>query len=51
MAAGVLFVKEAGGRVSDFSGTASTIYTKQVLASNGLLHDAMVGILQKGLKH
>ena len=51
MAAGVLFVREAGGRVTDFAGAESTIYTKQVLASNGLLHDAMVDILQKGMRH
>jgi myo-inositol-1(or 4)-monophosphatase len=50
MAAGVLLVREAGGRVTDFVGMESTIYNKQVLASNGIIHDAMLGILSKGLK-
>lgn len=48
MAAGVLFVREAGGRVTDFAGGESTIYKKQVLASNGLIHEAMVQVLRKG---
>lgn len=49
MAAGILFVNEAGGKVTDFSGTASSIYNKQVLATNGLIHEAMLGVLKKGM--
>jgi myo-inositol-1(or 4)-monophosphatase len=49
MAAGVLFVQEAGGKVTDFSGATSSIYNKQVLASNGIIHDAMLGVLRKGV--
>ncbi|MER3524929.1 MAG: inositol monophosphatase [Ignavibacteria bacterium] len=48
MAAGLLFVREAGGRVTDFAGAESTIYKKQVLASNGIIHDAMLHVLRKG---
>ncbi|MBI5473997.1 MAG: inositol monophosphatase [Ignavibacteriae bacterium] len=48
MAAGILFVREAGGRVTDFAGAESTIYKKQVLASNGAIHDSMLRILSKG---
>jgi myo-inositol-1(or 4)-monophosphatase len=48
MAAGVLLVREAGGMVTDFSGTQSTVYNKQVLATNGVLHEAMLKVLQKG---
>lgn len=48
MAAGVLFVREAGGKVTDFLGSESTIYKKQVLASNGVIHDAMLSVLSKG---
>ena len=48
MAAGVLLVQEAGGTFSDFRGAASTVYTKQVLATNGLLHDKLVAILERG---
>ncbi len=48
MAAGILFVTEAGGKVTDFSGTPSSIYNKQVLATNGLIHEAMLAVLKKG---
>ncbi len=48
MAAGILFVREAGGRVTDFNGQETSIYKKQVLASNGTIHDAMLRILSKG---
>ena len=48
MAAGVLFVTEAGGTVTDFTGKASSIRKRQVLASNGVIHEAMLGILNKG---
>jgi myo-inositol-1(or 4)-monophosphatase len=47
MAAGVLFVNEAGGRTTDFTGTALNIYNKRVLATNGLIHDAAIEILKK----
>jgi len=50
MAAGMLFVREAGGRVTDFLGAESTIYKKQVLASNGIIHDAMLNVLKKGME-
>lgn len=45
VAAGVLLIEEAGGRVTDFSGGPLNIYTPKVLASNGLLHDAMMRVL------
>ena len=45
VAAGVLLIEEAGGRVSDFNGRALDIYTPKVLASNGLVHDAMMKVL------
>jgi myo-inositol-1(or 4)-monophosphatase len=47
MAAGVLCIQEAGGRVTDFFGHPSNIYKKQVLASNGAIHDAMLDILKR----
>ncbi len=50
MAAGVLLVQEAGGRFTDFYGAPSTVYNKQVLATNGLIHDKVVEILALGLK-
>lgn len=49
-APGLLFVKEAGGMITDFSGNEFTIdfSCKDVLASNGKVHDKILEIL-KGL--
>lgn len=41
-AAGVLMIEEAGGRVTDFSGGPFQLNSRETLASNGLIHDAMV---------
>jgi myo-inositol-1(or 4)-monophosphatase len=41
-AAGVLIVEEAGGRVSRFDGSAFRIDSSETLASNGLVHEALV---------
>jgi myo-inositol-1(or 4)-monophosphatase len=46
MAAGALFVTEAGGRVSNMTGAPLDIYRKSVVASNGLIHEEMLGILR-----
>jgi myo-inositol-1(or 4)-monophosphatase len=45
VAAGVLLVEEAGGRVTSFTGGALDIYTPKVLASNGLIHNEMMRVL------
>jgi myo-inositol-1(or 4)-monophosphatase len=45
IAAGVIIVEEAGGRISDFSGRPFHIYKKQILATNGLIHKEMLDIL------
>ncbi len=45
-AAGVLIVEEAGGRVSDFAGGPWLIDSRQTLASNGLIHEALIGEMQ-----
>lgn len=49
MAAGVLVLQEAGGKYTDFRGFPSTIYNKQMLASNGLIHEKMGEVLKRGL--
>jgi myo-inositol-1(or 4)-monophosphatase len=49
MAAGALLVQEAGGTLSDFAGNPFTIYQKEILASNGLIHEAMGGVLKKSM--
>jgi len=40
-----LLIEEAGGLVTDFEGGKLDIYTPKVLASNGLVHDAMRRVL------
>jgi myo-inositol-1(or 4)-monophosphatase len=47
MAAGVLFIREAGGVVTDFAGAPSSIYKKQVVATNGIIHEAMLRVLKR----
>src|SRR5215467_15659562 len=46
-AAGVVILEEAGGRVTDFSGGTFSVYGKQIIASNGLIHDEMISVLQR----
>ena len=41
-AAGVLIVQEAGGRVTDFAGAAFNIDSRETLATNGLVHGALM---------
>jgi len=45
MAAGVLIVREAGGRVTAFDGGPFSIYGSHILATNGEIHQQMVDIL------
>jgi len=45
MAAGVLLIEEAGGRVSNYQNEPLSIYSKQVLTTNGLVHEAMMRVL------
>jgi myo-inositol-1(or 4)-monophosphatase len=47
VAAGALIVTEAGGRVSDFQGGEFSAYKPEIVASNGLIHDRMIEILNK----
>lgn len=49
VAAGALIVREAGGQITRFDGSPSSIYDREILASNGLVHQAMVGVLQQGI--
>lgn len=45
-AAGVLIVEEAGGRVTNFSGGPFDLASRETLASNGLVHDALLAEFQ-----
>jgi len=46
IAAGALIVQEAGGLISDFQNGEFTIYGAEILASNGLIHQQIVEVLQ-----
>ena len=48
VAAAVLLVVEAGGRASDFAGGPPDIYLPEIVASNGLIHEAMLEVLSRG---
>jgi myo-inositol-1(or 4)-monophosphatase len=46
-AAGILIVREAGGRVTNFDGNQTdVIYRPDTLASNGIIHDDMLRVLR-----
>ena len=45
-AAGCLVVQEGGGRVTDFSGQPSSIYGGEFVASNGIIHEEMLAVIQ-----
>jgi myo-inositol-1(or 4)-monophosphatase len=49
-AAGALIVAEAGGLVTDFTGRPFSNYEREVLASNGLIHDRMIEVLTQGVR-
>ena len=46
MAAGMLLVQEAGGKVTDFMGGTFSVYQKEILASNGIVQDEMIAALK-----
>lgn len=50
VAAGVLLVTEAGGTWTDYSGAPSTVYNKQILATNGRIQKQMIAVLKKTKK-
>ena len=43
-AAGILLIEEAGGRVTDFAGNKVRLDSREVLASNRLIHNELVGL-------
>jgi myo-inositol-1(or 4)-monophosphatase len=44
-AAGLLILMEAGGKVTDFSGRPFDVDMKEILATNGRIHDAMLALV------
>ncbi len=47
VAAGVLLVREAGGRATDFAGYPDCISGAEIVASNGRIHQEMLGVIQE----
>jgi myo-inositol-1(or 4)-monophosphatase len=48
VAAGALIITEARGAVTDFYNTPYSIYSGDILASNGLIHKEMLEVLESG---
>lgn len=46
VSAGFLIVTEAGGKVTGFAGNKYSIYSKEILATNGRIHEEAVKVLQ-----
>ncbi|MCD4693463.1 MAG: inositol monophosphatase [Calditrichales bacterium] len=44
-AAGVVIVEEAGGIVTDFQGNSVDLFSKEIIASNGRIHNKIIEIL------
>lgn len=49
LAAGVLMVAEAGGKVTSYNGEDYDIFSGEALASNGKIHTQMLGVLKRTL--
>ena len=46
VAAGILIVKEAGGKITGFKGEKYSIYDKEIVSTNGLVHKELLGYLE-----
>ena len=47
VAAGVIIVQEAGGRVSDFSNGSQFLFGEEIVATNGLVHHPLISRIRK----
>lgn len=45
VAAGMLLVKEAGGRVTGYGGEPYSVYNHRIIASNGMVHEQMMSLI------
>jgi myo-inositol-1(or 4)-monophosphatase len=50
IAAGYLIIEEAGGKVTNFSGEPYSVYHKETLATNGIIHDEMLVEIAAGMQ-
>jgi len=48
VSAGILLVREAGGRATDFDGTPDCISGVEIVASNGHIHEEMLQVIREG---
>jgi myo-inositol-1(or 4)-monophosphatase len=48
VAAGVLLVQQAGGKVTDFAGGDDTLSGEFIVASNGRIHEQMLRVIREG---
>ena len=46
MAAGMLIVEEGGGKTSNYEGGPAKVTIRQLVATNGRIHDAMLGVVK-----
>ncbi len=46
---GQLIVEEAGGKLTDFNGNPATMNSKQILCSNGMIHNQMLDIIKENM--
>lgn len=46
VAAGSLIVEEAGGEITDYQGNSCTIYRREILASNALIHNEILEVFR-----
>ncbi|MCA9421048.1 MAG: inositol monophosphatase, partial [Nitrospira sp.] len=46
-AAGKVILEEAGGKITNYAGEPYSIYGSTIIASNGLIHAEMLGIIQE----
>ena len=47
-AAGFIIVEEAGGKVTDFNGEKYSPYQHRIVATNGIIHDDLLKVIQGG---
>ena len=50
-AAGMLIAREAGAKITDFSNRPYTPESREILATNGFVHEQMLGLLNGGAKN
>ena len=44
--AGIVILEEAGGKVSKFDGSEFSVYDKEIVASNGQIHEEFLSVLK-----